>query len=162
MVVVIIGMPGVGKTRLALALSADWSASVPCLVLHTDLLKVTLRHQDVPDLRGPVWQDPARIYRVAPVLRAHADKARRDGYHLIIEGTLALAVAADRVIRLNLPEAIRQQRITAKHPSAAASLASADLTTYREALQAHTPPDALWLDARLPILALVSRIGVPQ
>ena len=151
-VVTIVGMPGAGKTRLALGVGGALMArGESVLVLHTDLLKVTLRHVDARWPRGPAYQGDiaARCVSVRPILVAHALKAARDGYRLVVEGTLALGFcpADGLMLWLDLPECDRRERSEAKHPSAAAALRGADLAAYGVALDA-TTADAVRLDAR--------------
>lgn len=160
MVLVLIGLPGVGKTRLALALGARWATTRPTLVLHTDLLKVTLRSAGVDGLRGPGWADPDKALRVHPWLTAQAQKADREGYDLIIEGTLALGFEwpGGRVVRLELDEAERVRRITTKHASARAALAGATLAAYRTALRTRATEDVVVLDAQASVARLVEQL----
>lgn len=134
MILTLIGLPGVGKTRTALTLAAMWPR--PVLVLHTDLLKVTARRLGVDALRGAGWADPARARAAQPLLQAHADKAARDGYDLIIEGTLALGFAHPQsaTVCLVLDEGARRARVSQKHPSAREALEGASLARYRQAL----------------------------
>ena len=150
-VVAIDGLPGTGKTTFALHLAARRPGT---LVLHTDLLKVTLRGLGVY-AAGPVWQGDvqARLRAAAPVLKAHVDKAQRDGYSLIVEGTLALACPAPVRWRLEAPAAVRADRSRAKHPAAAAALAHADLDPLDREM-ARVPPDRVF-DAHRPMEALI-------
>lgn len=133
-ILTLIGLPGVGKTRTALALAAAWPR--PVLVLHTDVLKVTARHLGVSALRGAGWADPERARAATPLLVAHADKAARDGYDLIVEGTLAQHFAHPRstTVWLRLDEPTRLARVARKHPSARDALEGASLDAYRRAL----------------------------
>jgi hypothetical protein len=165
--IAILGLPGVGKTRLACGLAAALlDAGVSCLVVHTDVLKVTARAlQSTPGtdalLRGPGYagDTAAKAAQLAPLLDAHVDKARRDGYVAIIEGTLALAVRASDIVHLllELGDAERRQRIQRKHPSAVRALASCDLASYAGTLARSLPPTTLRLDAAAPPSALVAR-----
>lgn len=163
MIYVLTGLPGAGKTRLALALaSALADRGRPALVLHTDVLKVTLRAAGIA-LDGPGWVDTvAKQAIVRPWLAAQAEKAARDGYELVIEGTLAIGFAPEgaRTIRLDVDPAERHRRIAAKHPSARRSLASADLTGYARLLH-ELPPGALVLDGGRPLPTLIERILGP-
>ena len=160
-IVTLTGLPGTGKTQLGLALAAAWSAHAPWLLLHTDLLKVTLRHTGLP-LEGPTWRTPELCERARPAILAQIAKARRDGYGLLIEGTLAVGLPADRVFLLSVDEATRLERVRRKHTSAADALREADLTAYHAFLREHTPPAAIRLDARRPIPELVTSISIPR
>ncbi|MEL6342833.1 MAG: zeta toxin family protein [Myxococcota bacterium] len=154
------GAPGSGKTRLALAFAAHRAKTSPTLVLHTDLLKVTLRQMGVSALRGPGWADPARAMRARPLLAAHAEKADRDGYDLIIEGTLATGFdwPGAAYVVLEISSSTRTERIAQKHASAQAALCGVDLAGVEQALAAHAPPSATRLDAEASIVALVEQL----
>lgn len=163
--IAILGLPGVGKTRLACGLAAallDHGAS--CLVVHTDVLKVTARALEPGKgglLRGPGFAGDiaAKAAQLAPLLETHVAKARRDGYVAIIEGTLALGVRAPDAahLLLDLDDAERRRRIGHKHESAVRALASCDLAPYAGALAQSLPPTTLRLDAAAPPGALVAR-----
>lgn len=153
-VLVLIGLPGTGKTALASALAAR---SPGALVLHTDLLKVTLRAVGAYP-PGPIWTGDlsARLAAVRPHLEAQRDKACAEGYDLVIEGTLALALRGSPTVRLDAPDAVRDRRIATKHPSARRALAEADLGALRTALAA-APVDRA-LDAAAPLGTLVGAV----
>ncbi len=160
--IAIAGLPGTGKTHLATALSlALQTEGCASLLLHTDVLKVTLRQFGLP-LQGPGYQGDlvAKLAAVRPYLAAQAAKAQRDRYWLVLEGTLALGFQPPQglSICLHLGEPERQQRLARKPPAAQASLAAADLTAYRRHLQQHTPATALHLDAAQPLGAQVQAI----
>ena len=140
---------------MALALAAR--ADTPTLVLHTDVLKVTLRAADRYP-RGPAWAGDLadRLARVRPFLDAQARKARADGYRLVIEGTLAIGFGADRVVRLEATEVVRAARIARKPPASRRALAHADLAPLARAL-AGARAD-LVLDASAPLGTLVQRV----
>jgi hypothetical protein len=160
--IAILGLPGVGKTRLACGLAAGLlDLGVSCLVVHTDVLKVTARALGTESLRGPGYAGDveAKAAQLAPLLAEHVAKARRDGYVAIIEGTLALGVRAPDVthLLLELDDAERRRRIERKHESAVRALASCDLAAYAGALAQSLPPTTLRLDAKAPPGALVAR-----
>lgn len=173
--IAILGLPGVGKTRLACGLAAALlDRGVSCLVVHTDVLKVTARALETGDGKGALLRGPgyagdvaAKAAQLAPLLETHVAKARRDGYVAIIEGTLALAVRAPDVVHLllDLDDAERRRRVEHKHPSAVRALARCDLAPYAGALAQSLPPTTLRLDASAPPGALVARaldwIGEP-
>jgi cytidylate kinase len=152
-VLVVLGLPGTGKTTLACAIAARRPGT---LVLHTDLLKVTLRAAGLYPA-GPVWAGDlaGRLAAIRPFLDAHRAKAAADGYDLVIEGTLALGIRGDAVVRLELPEALREARIATKPASARRCLEGADLSPYREALGAATVDRVL--DAGAPTEVLVGQ-----
>jgi thymidylate kinase len=161
--IVINGLPGTGKTSLALALGAAFCARQrPVLVLHTDIEKVSLRALAPGTLKGGFWAGDLRekLAVMRPVLEAQARKARQDGYTLIIEGTLALGFRPPeaRVLLLDLSPAARQKRVDAKHPAARAAIRQASLAQYGELLDECRAGGALVLDAALPIDSLVAAI----
>lgn len=88
--IAILGLPGVGKTRLACGLAAALlDRGEAALVVHTDVLKVTARMLDAQAaeaLRGPGFSGDlaAKAARVHPILAAHVVKARRDGSSVVI------------------------------------------------------------------------------
>lgn len=163
---VILGLPGSGKSRLAIALAnALWEAGRPAYVLHTDLLKVNLRQCFPGDLRGPGYAGDFRgkCARVRSFLESQSVKARRDGYALIVEGTLALEWAPEAGLRviLEIDEAERHRRIAAKHRSARLALEaqdSAGLAEYARALAVLGGQDVLRLPAQSALPESVARI----
>ena len=163
-VVIMTGLPGTGKTRLALALAAALGArGLEAQVLHTDQVKLALRLAHPEALAGPGYAGdrPAKLARVAPVLAAAAAHARRAGTWLVIEGTLAAALpaaAADLAVALTLPEAERATRLAAKPARARQALAQADLAPFAAALAAWQRQAALALDARDEPGALVAQL----
>jgi predicted kinase len=163
---VILGLPGSGKSRLALAVAdALWDAGRPAFVLHTDLLKVSLRECFPDELRGSGYSGDFRrkSERLRPFLETQAAKARRDGYGLVVEGTLALALLPEPGLRvvLEIDESERRRRIAAKHRSARQVLETQDtgaLAEYAQALAALAGADVLRLPAQAPLSAGVGRI----
>jgi len=140
-VLVLVGLPGTGKTALAQAIVTHRMArGRPALVLHVDLLKHTLRLAGFRTLDGPIWEgDPDEKFRIVhPYLHQHADKARRDGYDLVIEGSLAMGfTTADRYIQLQAPRAVRTARISQKHAEAKTALAGVDFDHLDNLLEDH-------------------------
>ena len=137
---IILGLPGSGKTRLAVGLAlALQRAGEAAFVLHTDILKVTLRALECGPV-GPTYtgniHEKLRVTR--PFLEAQCAKAESEGYRLVIEGTLALGFAPPRarIFVLEVDESTRLQRVKAKHQSAQEALAHADLADYTAALKA--------------------------
>lgn len=144
----ITGMPGVGKTHLALALAAALHArGERAHVLHTDVLKETLRTLHIPRFEGPghLGDVAGKCQRLRSILMAHAGRAHRGGYTLIIEGTLALAFTSPklRVVCLEGSESVPE-----------------DLRTYRAELDAfrQRSRDLEVLDASLPLETLVGQL----
>ncbi len=161
-VVVVTGLPGAGKTRLALGLAAELAArDVPALVVHTDVEKVTARVlvADAPQGSGYEGDFREKARRLRPVLEAQAEKAVREGYQAVIEGTLALGFTwpAARHLHLEISEEARRRRVARKHTSAADAADGADLAAYAAALEEALPPDAIRLDAEGPAEAIVAR-----
>lgn len=140
-VLVLVGLPGTGKTALAQAIATHRMArGRPAFVLHVDLLKHTLRLAGFRTLDGPIWEgDAAERFRIVhPYLHQHAEKARRDGYDLIIEGSLSIGFnAADRYIQLQAPRSVRAARISQKHTAARHALANANTDKLEELMEEH-------------------------
>jgi len=160
---VITGMPGTGKTTVALALAARMmKQGSAALALHTDLLKVTLRSLFPGEFKGPAYAGDfvEAINRLRPLLEAQVAKAAQDGYLLIVEGTLALGFspAGGLKVLLELEHSERRRRIARKHPVAQAALARSSLERYQKALAASIAPDTLRLDATLPLPLILDQI----
>lgn len=159
--IVITGMPGTGKTHLAMGLGAAlMEAGLAVLVLHTDILKVTLR-QLHDGLKGPGYSGNfrAKANLMRPFLEAQVAKADRDGYILIVEGTLALGFCPPGLhLLLELASSEWKRRLSRKHPSAKRAIASSKLDAYRQALQESVTPATLRLDASLSVDSLVASI----
>lgn len=140
-VLALVGLPGTGKTALAQAIATSRMArGRPTLLLHADLIKHTLRLAGFRQLEGPIWEgDATEKFRIIhPYLHQHADKARRDGYDLVIEGSLATGFqAADRYIQLEASRSARSARIAKKHASAREALANVDMDALANLLEAH-------------------------
>jgi hypothetical protein len=161
--IIITGLPGTGKTHLAIALGASlMDAGQATLLLHTDILKVTLRQTYPNELKGAGYTgDFARKAQFTyQFLQEQVDKADRDDYCLIVEGTLALGFfpAHALSIFLELPEQERLKRIQLKHSSAKQALTNLSLETYQTALEQKITSKTLRLNAQLPISTLVQTI----
>ncbi len=164
--IILTGLPGTGKTHLALHLGSTLlSQGIPTLVLHTDILKITLRQIDPQSLTGPGYDRHHlhKLQRIQPYLNQQVAKADREGYLLIVEGTLACGFCPPQAVYvlLELEDPIRQQRISTKQASARRSLqqlAPQDLALYRQTLE--TPPisDLLRLEACQSLDTLVAQI----
>ena len=162
--IVITGLPGTGKTHVAIALAANlFAAGTPTFVLHTDILKVTLRQVFPDELKGPGYAPDfeCKVSLIQPYLEAQVTKANKDEYLVIIEGTLALGLFPQPGLHilLELPETERQHRITAKYPTARRSLSGADLTPYAQALHSQAHPSLWRLSADKAIDVIVEEIG---
>jgi hypothetical protein len=159
--IAIMGLPATGKTHLAISLANTLIAQGnPCLVLHTDILKIPLR-QFHPELQGAGYQGDfsgkARVIR--PYLETQIMKAKKDGYIIIIEGTLTLGLtAADLQILLKLPEQERLKRQAQKPISAQITLQKTSLEEYQKALKNTATPATLRLNATDSIPELVTQI----
>ena len=140
-VLALVGLPGTGKTALAQAIATHRMArGRPAYVLHVDLLKHTLRLAGFRALEGPIWEgEPEEKFRIVhPYLHQHADKARRDGYDLIVEGSLAIGFnATDRYIQLQAPRPVRSARISQKHAAARHALATVDFDRLDNLMEDH-------------------------
>lgn len=140
-VLALVGLPGTGKTALAQAIATHRLArGRPTIVLHTDLLRHTLRLAGFRALEGPDWEgDPAEKFRIIhPYVHQHADKARRDGYDLIVEGSLVIGFeAADRYIQLQASEPVRTQRLQCSAPATQRLAASLDPEVLVEIMEEH-------------------------
>ena len=140
-VLALVGLPGTGKTALAQAIATHRMArGRPAYVLHADLVKHTLRLAGFRSLEGPLWEgDPIEKFRILhPYIHQHADKARRDGYDLIVEGSLVIGFsAADRYIQLQAPRSVRTARISEKHMAARQALANVDFDFLENLMEDH-------------------------
>lgn len=164
--IIITGLPGTGKTPLALQLGSTLlNHGIPALVLHTDILKITLRKIEPQSFKGPGYgsDHPHKLQQIQPYLTQQVNKADREGYVVIVEGTLACNFCPpdSLYILLELEESIREQRIRAKHPSAQRSLqqiSPQELDRYRQALEVPSIPYPLRLDTRQSLDTLVAQI----
>lgn len=140
-VLALVGQPGTGKTALAQAIAMHRNArGRPAFVLHVDLLRHTLRLAGFRALEGQVWEgDPTEQFRIVhPYVHQHADKARRDGYDLIVEGALAIGFqAADRYIQLQSDEQTRRRRILATHATNQRAVSNLDPQRLDEIMEQH-------------------------
>ena len=140
-VLVLVGQPGVGKSALAQAIATHRMAmGRPVFVMHVDLLRHTLRLAGFRALEGQVWDgDPVDQFKIIdPYLHQHADKARRDGYDLVIEGNLAIGFeAAERYIQLQCDEAVRRDRIAHMSQAEIDAVASLNPARMDDILEEH-------------------------
>lgn len=114
------------------------------------------------ELKGPGYAPDfeCKVATVRPYLEAHAAKARRDRYGLIIEGTLALGFFPEPGLHvtLTLPEAERRRRIVRKADAARSAIATANLASYSHALATQQHPTLRILPADQPVDVLVSQV----
>jgi hypothetical protein len=159
---VLTGLPGTGKTRLALAVAAALAETREVRLLPTDAVKAVLRAADPAFPRGAGYLDPAeKARRVHVHLAAQAAEAAREGFVLVVEGTLAAGFrpAGGLVVRLVLDGPERARRVARKPAEHRRALAAAgDLAAYRAWLAAQAHPDDLVLDAAAPVDALVATL----
>ena len=152
MILVFNGHPGAGKTHTASSLAARIQERSSCLVLHTDILKVTLRQMGVEGLRGLSCTHDAhqRSKVMEPFLKTHVDKALRDGLHLIIEGTLALGFDVHKWgynIEIQCSKEESAQRRRQKPIQTQERLHTGySYEEYEKVLQAHRPPNTIIID----------------
>ena len=163
--IVITGQPGAGKTNVAIALANRLQAQGEnCFLLHTDILKVTLRQLGVQELQGiSTGEDvDCRLQTIRPYLVRQYEKALHDGYHIIVEGTLAVGFAPSSsglYLDLVASEQTCNQRIQKKHISARESLVSRhSFAQYQLVLEKYRPEKAIVLDAEKTIFSLVEQI----
>lgn len=153
--IVLTGLPGTGKTALAMKLgSALMAMDQPALILHTDILKIELRKKYPLALRGPGYSGDIqkKLRLMQPYLQAQCEKAEKENYYLIIEGTLALGFSCRNsvCILLELPEDQRISRLHKKHASAKKTLCNNRLDKYRKEIE-HHKKNSIILDSSLPI-----------
>lgn len=134
--IVLLGLPGVGKSSLALAVASRWrSIGEPWFVLHTDLLKVTLRNCYPGRCLEPGYRLTAESQQIySSCIAQHILKAKRDGYGLLVEGTAAITANSGLKVVLETDELTRRQRIEKKHGTAIEGLLNEDLSAYRDDL----------------------------
>ena len=161
MVLVIHGHPGVGKTTLATALAAEVQKNSNCLLLHTDIIKVVLRQLNVQGLEGLSCLEtaPQKAEIMAPFLHRQISKAKKDGYHLIIEGTLALGIHESDVVQnieIRVPPEVRMIRQEKKPKSTQKSLSRFySFDTYEKILVQHRPENTRMIDGTMDLNVLV-------
>lgn len=159
---VLSGLPGTGKTTLALAIAHGASqAGYPTFVLHSDLLKVWLRETE-PALRGPGYGGDfaAKAAIANRALHRQATKADRDGYWLVVEGTLAgdFFPAGGIHGRIVLAENRRRQRLAGKPDPARSALARDDLAPYARWLAVRDDRCDLRLKGDRPVADLAAEL----
>lgn len=160
--IILNGLPGTGKTALAMKLgSALMAMGQSALILHTDILKIELRKKYPFAFRGPGYSGNIRkkLQLMQPYLQAQCEKAEKENYWLIIEGTLALGFSCKNSIRilLELPEDQRIMRLHKKHDSAKKALYNNTLTAYKKEIEYHKK-DSIILNSSLPIDDLIHMI----
>ncbi len=160
--IILTGLPGTGKTALAMKLgSALMAMDQSALILHTDILKIELRKKHPFAFRGPGYSGDIqkKLRLIQPYLQTQCEKAEKENYYLIIEGTLALGFSYKNSIRilLELPEDQRNIRLRKKHESAKKALYSNKLDAYQREIECHKKNSTI-LDSSLPIDDLIHMI----
>ena len=165
MIFVITGHPGAGKTRLATHLSLELqNHRENCLLLHTDLLKVTLRTTNDLFPKGLSCGVDAvqRAQKMAPFLHTHIQKAHRDQYHLIIEGTLALGLQPSApccYFEVTTSQSICAERCTYKASKTQESILKGyDYDHFQQLLERHRPRSVHLLEGSKSTNTLVQEI----
>lgn len=161
--IVIRGLPGAGKTTLAIALAYHLQAqNQHPFLLHTDILKVSLA-SFFPVMQGVTTDHNfgSKLQCIYPYLQAQAEKACRDGYLLIIEGTLASSLLASPKMAcldvvVDTPISRRRERIDRKHLSAQGVVT--DLPLYALYLQQSITSATLVLDGTSSIETQVEQV----
>jgi uridine kinase len=140
--IILTGLPGTGKTALAMKLaSALMAIDQSALILHTDILKIELRKRYPLAFRGPGYSGNVKnkLRLIQPYLQTQCEKAEKENYYLIIEGTLALGFSHKNSISilLELPEDQRNIRLHKKHESAIKVLYGNTLDAYQKEIEYH-------------------------
>ena len=166
MILVVNGHPGVGKTTLATSLAVEIQRKSNCLLIHTDIIKVVLRQLGVQGLEGLscLSTAPQKAEIMAPILHRQITKARKDGYHLIIEGTLALGLNVSDIgynIEIQVPSKVRMQRQAQKPISTQKSLSqSYSFDIYEQILVRYRPENTLMIDGTKELGDLVHELSL--
>ena len=161
MILVINGHPGSGKTTIATALAAEIQKKSSCLLIHTDTIKVVLRQLGVQGLEGLscLSNAPQKAEVMAPFLRKQISKAQKDGYHVIIEGTLALGMNVSDFgynIEIQVPSETRIFRQAQKPMSTQKSLSqSYSFDIYEKILIQYRPENTRIIDGTMELETIV-------
>ena len=165
MILVINGHPGVGKTTLATALVSEIQKRSTCLLVHTDIIKIVLRQVGVKGLEGLscLSTSAQKATLMAPFLHRQISKAQKDGYHLVIEGTLALGMSVSEIgynIEIHVPPQVRMQRQSQKPVSTQKSLSqSYSFDVYDQILIQHRPQNTIIVDGTKELGVLVHELS---
>ena len=166
MILVINGHPGSGKTTLATALATEIQKKSSCLLIHTDIIKVVLRQVGIQGLEGLscLSDAPQRANILAPFLYRQIAKAQKDGYHLIIEGTLALGLNVSDFgcnIEVQVPSNVRMHRQAQKPNVTQKSLSkSYSFDIYEKILVQHRPEKTRMIDGTKDLGRLVYELSL--
>ena len=166
MILVVNGHPGAGKTTLATSLAVEIQKRSNCLLIHTDIIKVVLRQLGVQGLEGLscLSTAPQKSEIMAPFLHRQIIKAQKDGYHLIIEGTLALGLNVSDVghnIEIQVPSKVRMRRQAQKPISTQKSLSqSYSFDIYEQILVQYRPKNTLLIDGTREVGDVVHELSL--
>ncbi|MAA78214.1 MAG: hypothetical protein CL916_03065 [Deltaproteobacteria bacterium] len=165
MILVINGHPGCGKTTLATALTSEIQKKSNCLLIHTDIIKVVLRQLGVQGLSGLSCLSTAaqKSKIMAPFLHKQISKAQKDGYHLIIEGTLALGLNVSDIgynIEIHVPPEVRTCRQSQKPLSTQKSLSqNYSFEIYEHLIRKYRPSDTIIIDGTKDLDLLIHELS---
>lgn len=161
--IIIAGLPGTGKTHVSMKLaSALMDRNIPALIIHTDVLKVTLRELYPCEMKGPGYKGniSRKIDLMADALAKQVLKAEKDGYNLIIEGTLSpgLIIQNSLYVLLEASEEERTRRISQKHKPATVELLNSSMDEYEKFLESVKHTSVIQINSEMSLNEMVDII----